>query len=464
MARNQVRAGPLAAYALPGFLSALVHSPAASIVPTLYATDFGLSLASIGLALLISRSCDVFIDPLIGYLSDHTRGRLGRRKPWVVAGGVLTVISAWFLFAPPPHPSFLYFLIWYTAIYLAWSLIEVPHAAWAFEITRDYDERSRVLTFRTFTQGLGALSFLLLPLLPIFPTTAVTPQTLHFTAWLVAVAAPVMVAIAVLWAPASIAAERDSGYKFRDLISIVRGNRPFWLFLTGFVLNGFSGGMFGALTFLYFSNYLGLAKQFVFLMIFLAVATLAFMPLVPMVVNRVGKRQAWAGSMAIGVVILPLILLVPRSPAAVIPLLLIILPIAFANAVSAVAALSVLGDVIDYDTWRTGAKRAAVYSGLLSFVVKLNAIPGGALALLIVGLMGYQPKLGVHNAPHAILGLKIAYVIAPSVLYALSILFAWFFPIDRRRQQIIRSRLESREARAAVLAAAVAGETALGVI
>jgi Na+/melibiose symporter-like transporter len=59
------------------------------------------------------------------------------------------------------------------------------------------------------------------------------------------------------------------------------------------------------------------------------------------------------------------------------------------------------------------------------------------------------------------LGLKIAYVIAPSILFALSIAFAWFFPIDRRRQQLIRRRLEAREARAGALAAAVS-ETGLG--
>ncbi|HEX4181923.1 MAG TPA: MFS transporter, partial [Caulobacteraceae bacterium] len=115
MARNQVRFGPLMAYTLPGMLSALVHSPSASIVPTLYSTDFGLSLTLIGTALLISRSLDVVIDPLIGYLSDHTGGRLGRRKPWILAGGLMSAISAWFLFNPPAHPSFAYFLIWYTA-------------------------------------------------------------------------------------------------------------------------------------------------------------------------------------------------------------------------------------------------------------------------------------------------------------------------------------------------------------
>ncbi|HEX3407413.1 MAG TPA: MFS transporter, partial [Caulobacteraceae bacterium] len=163
MARNRVPLGPLLAFTAPAFLSALVHSPASSIVPTIYATDFGLNLALIGTAMLVSRSLDVIVDPLIGYLSDHTRGRLGRRKPWVLAGALLTMVSAWFLFAPPAHPSFVYFLVWYTAIYLAWSLIEVPHAAWAFEITRDYDDRSRVLSLRSLVGGLGALAFFLLP-------------------------------------------------------------------------------------------------------------------------------------------------------------------------------------------------------------------------------------------------------------------------------------------------------------
>jgi Na+/melibiose symporter-like transporter len=363
---------------------------------------------------------------------------------------MMTAISVWFLFAPPAHPSFAYFLFWYTAIYLAWSLIEVPHAAWGFEITRDYADRSRVFSFRSLIGGLGAFAFLTLPLLPIFPTTAVTPQVLRFTALVVIFAAPVLIGAAVIWGPTGVPVERESRYKLKDLVSIARGNRPFWMFLAGFVLNGFSGGMFAALTFLYFSNYLGLAKEFVLIQLFLAVCTLGSLPIVPAIVNRVGKRQAWAGSMAIGVLVLPLILLLPRGPGAVIPLLCIVLPIGVTNAISNVAAVSVLGDVIDYDTLRTGSARAAVYSGLLQFVVKLNAIPGGALALLIVGLIGYQPSLGLHNTPQAILGLKIAYVIAPSTLFALSILFAWFFPIDRRRQQIVRRRLEAREARAAV--------------
>jgi GPH family glycoside/pentoside/hexuronide:cation symporter len=446
MARRAARFFPLLAYTAPAFLSAFVHLPAAGVLPTIYSTEFGLSLTLIGTALLISRSADVVLDPLIGWLSDRTGGRLGPRKPWIMIGVVLTAVASWFLFLPPAHPSFSYFLLWYTVIYLAWSLIEIPHVAWGFEITRDYDGRSRIVALRLVAQAIAGISFLLLPLLPIFKNTAVTSATMRSVGLSVLVLClPVL--LATLVAPAGIKVERRDHYRLRDLLSMVRGNRPFWIFLCGFVLNGFSAGMFGALIFLYFSNYLALANQFVLLFAAQTLVTLVSLPLAPRVIKRLGKRETWAGSMVIGMCVFPLILAVPKGPAGLIPLLLLCIPTGFTNALTTVASGSVLGDVIDYDTWRTGKKRAAVYSAVIAFVVKLNAIPGGAVALMIVGLFGYRTELGPANPPFAALGLKIAFVFAPMVFFGLSALFAWRFPIDRRRQELIARRLASREAR-----------------
>jgi GPH family glycoside/pentoside/hexuronide:cation symporter len=448
MARNPLRVLPLMAFAAPAFLSNLVHAPASAVVPTLYSTEFGLSLTLIGTALLISRSADVVLDPLIGFLSDRTGGRLGARKPWIIAGGLLSMVSAWFLFVPPTHPSFGYFLIWYTLIYIAWSMIEIPHQAWGFEITRAPAARARVLTFRGLALGIAALGYLVLPLLPIFKTTAVTAETLRTLAWLVLVLTPIGL-IAALWAPSGIPVLHKDRYRLADLVSIVRGNRPLWMFLTGFVLFGLSVGMFGTLTFLYLANYLGLGKQFVVIFGFMTICQLAALPLAPFAIRRLGNRETWAGAMLLGLVTFPVILLLPKGEAAFLPMLALGVPIGISNALTLIGYSSVLGDVIDYDTWRTGKKRAAVYSALLAFVQKLNTIPGGALALIIVGLVGYRPALGPANSPHAILGLKVAYVVAPVVLFGLSILFAWFSPIDRRRQGIIARRLGQREARQA---------------
>lgn len=447
MARNALRTLPLMAFAAPAFLSNLVHSPASTVVPTLYSTEFGLSLTLIGTALLVSRSADVVLDPLIGFLSDRTGGRLGARKPWILAGGLLGMVSTWFLFAPPPHPSFGHFLLWYTLIYIAWSMIEISHQAWGFELTRAPSDRSRVLTFRGAALGVGSLSYLVLPLLPIFKTTAVTAETLRVLAWVVLGFTPIALA-AALWAPQGAPVKREDHYSLKDLTSIVRGNRPLWVFLAGFVLFGLSTGMFGTLTFLYLSNYLGLAKQFVAVFGFMTICQLASLPLAPFAIRWLGNRGTWAGAMLLGVLTFPLILLLPKGEAAVAPMLALCVPIGMSNALTLIGYTSVLGDVIDYDTWRTGKKRAAVYSALLAFVQKVNTIPGGALALIVVGMVGYQPKLGAANTPHAILGLKAAYVLAPVFLFGVASLFAWFSPINPRRQAVIARRLAQREARA----------------
>jgi GPH family glycoside/pentoside/hexuronide:cation symporter len=439
----------LAAFALPGCLSALVHGPVAGIAPTLYATHFGLSLAAIGSAMLFARVFDAVSDPVIGYLSDRMHTPLGRRKPWLIASGALTMLSAWFLFNPPPHPSQAYFFVWYVAIFFAWTLIEIPHIAWAAEITRDYRQRSRVFAFRMFFEFAGGLSFFLLPLLPIFSSHAVTPETLRFLAKLVLVAAPVAMAAAIFLGPPSIAGERTSGhYRLRDLISLVRGNRPLWMFLIGFLLAGLAMGMFAALTFFYFTAYFGVGESIALLFILSFGSSIAFMPAVPLIASRFGKPRVWAVNNLIGVVIFLSFLAVPKAHALV-PLIFLIVPIGFSNAVSLVLAPSMLGDVIDYDTLRTGKRRAATYTSLYALVLKFNEAVGGAAAFFLLALFGFNAKLGAANGPQAMLGLKLAFIVIPSLIFASSAIFIWRFPIDKRRQGIIARRLAQRDARAA---------------
>jgi Na+/melibiose symporter-like transporter len=435
----------MVAYAMPAIQTSLVQGTVASVVPTLYATDFGLSLTLIGMGVFVSRVGDAFVDPTVGYLSDHTRSRLGRRKPWVIAGGLLTMVSAYCLLAPAAHPSFAYFLTCYVGLYLGWSVTEIPHAAWGFEITRDYQERSRLFAWRIFMLVAGQFGFLLVPLLPMFKTTAITPEVVRLVGYCMLAIVPITAAVAVIFAPAGIPAEKHGAYRLRELISMFRGNRPLVVFMAASVPYWFALGMFGALSFLYFRNYLGLGPQIIYLFMILHGATLLFMPTVPPLIKLLGKHRTWALGMAIGVAILPLILFVHPGPSAFVPLAALFIPIGLTNALSSAAPPAVYGDVVDFDTLKTGKKRAASYAALLTLVTKLSLAAGSASAFTLVGLFGYNPN--GTNGPHALLGLKVGFVIAPAIIYAIAICFAWIFPIDRRRQALIKQRLETREAR-----------------
>ncbi|HZZ69768.1 MAG TPA: MFS transporter [Phenylobacterium sp.] len=442
------------AFALPGVQTAIVHGPVGLVVPSIYATEFGLSLAVTGAAIFISRILDVVIDPAIGFLSDHTQTRIGRRKPWIVGGAVLTMLATWFLFVPPPHPSLAYFFVWYVAVYFAWTLCEIPHAAWGFEITREYAERSRVLSFRVFATAIGSVLFLLIPFLPIFRSTAITGETLRFIAILALALVPVTVGAAVLWAPEGAPLEASERYGLMDLVALVRGNRALIIFLAGFIFSGFAEGMSAGLAFLYFTNFLGMAKQYPVIGLVQLVSAMAIMPFTPWILARFGRLRVWAANVVLGIALFLLVLLLPHSPAALPYLVPITVVLGAQIVVRGVAALGVLGDLVDFDTLRTGKKRAAIFTALYALVVKLNAAVGASAAMMIVGFFGYQPKLGLGNSAHAQLGMQLAFVVIPSLLYAAALVFIATFPIHRRRQAVISRRLDQREARAVRLAAA----------
>ena len=84
-----------------------------------YYVELGISLYTMSAIIFAARLSDAFTDPLIGVLSDKTKSRWGRRKPWIVAGAPLLMLSLYMLFVPPENPSAWYFGFWIVLLYLA---------------------------------------------------------------------------------------------------------------------------------------------------------------------------------------------------------------------------------------------------------------------------------------------------------------------------------------------------------
>ena len=143
---------------------AVIGLPVAVYIPPFYSSTLGLDLAAVGFILMLARFSDVITDPLIGRLSDRTRTRFGRRRPWVVAGVPVMMVSALMLFVPPEEVSNLYLLIWIAAIYLGYTLITIPYGAWGAEISGDYRERNRITGSRQIFLLIGLLVAITVPI------------------------------------------------------------------------------------------------------------------------------------------------------------------------------------------------------------------------------------------------------------------------------------------------------------
>ncbi|MCB1686799.1 MAG: MFS transporter, partial [Pseudomonadales bacterium] len=168
----------IALYGLVNLPTSVVGLPIALYIPAFYSQNLGLSLAAVGALIALSRLTDVITDPAIGIASDRWKTRFGRRKPWMVLGMPLKVLSLWMLFVPESGfaeyvwglmggeaITNLYLFIWISALYLGFTLVDLPYRAWGAELSPDYDERSRVTGWReAFGYG-GTLAALLIPLL-----------------------------------------------------------------------------------------------------------------------------------------------------------------------------------------------------------------------------------------------------------------------------------------------------------
>jgi len=134
---------------------AMINMPVAAYLPPFYTQDLGISLATVGFIVMAARMSDIITDPLIGLLSDRIHFRFGRRRPWIIMGLPIMMLSSYMLFLPVPPVGSLYLLVWIALLYLGWTFMAIPYTAWGAELSDNYHERSRVTAARQVFQVTG---------------------------------------------------------------------------------------------------------------------------------------------------------------------------------------------------------------------------------------------------------------------------------------------------------------------
>lgn len=170
---DKITFSQLAAYGAGGIIPIALFNVAGILVGLMGNISLGLSAFWLGLILIIPRLWDSFSDPIIGHLSDNTRSRWGRRRPYLLIGGILAAIffviiwyipkgetvQQWF----PTESGYqvfqlVYILITLLLFFTAVNLFEIPHGALGMEMTNDYHERTRLFSAKSFVGNLFAMS------------------------------------------------------------------------------------------------------------------------------------------------------------------------------------------------------------------------------------------------------------------------------------------------------------------
>jgi len=368
----------LVAFSAPAFITSLMYGPLVGILPTIYAKYFALDLALIGTVLVISRFFDAVTDPVIGYLSDHTKTRIGRRKPWMLAGYGLTLFALYALFVPPENVSGTYFMVNFILFYLFMTMAEIPYAAWQVELSNDYRQRTRIVTYRNVSLNLGLALFSAIPLLPVFATSEFTPEVFHMMAWIAIILLPPAVLVAIFLVPEGKQISVRETATLSELFASLSKNKAFLHLIASFILFGFGGSVYSAAAFMYFDTYLLMGDMYPIIMLASLLAGLLAMPFWLKMMNQFGRHRAWSVGAFLGVFLLPLFLLFEPNSEGFGVLLLVCMIINANFVLGTVAPMAMLGDVIDYDILKSGASRAGQYYALLTLVQKgIGALGSG---------------------------------------------------------------------------------------
>ena len=434
--------GCIVRYSLPSLVTSVTALPLALFIPAFYADDLGVPLASVGAAIALSRLLDVVTDPLIGKLSDRLWIPAGRRKPWMILGLPLFALSLWKVFVPSGSVTPTYLFGWSALLYLGFTMIDLPHRAWGAELSVDYDERSRITSWRESLATAGQV--LLLVVLVWLGTRGVEDATdqLRSVAVAVLVVLPVLVAVCVLTVP-----EREPEGFTHEPRSTMAGlgliaRNPAFLRMMGCVLFFVSGvAIQGSLHRLVLVDVMGDESRFTLMILLENLATLAGVPLWLAVSVRIGKHRALLGAaLWIAVWSLPLVAFREGDTSLLIATV-VIRGSSFASILF--LANSIAADVIDVDTLASGEQRSGLYFAVWGMVTKLSLALGVLLGTTLPAAFGYDPS-AEQTALSVQVRLMAIYGGVPAVLMGLGALFLRRFPITREHHAEIRRELEAR--------------------
>jgi Na+/melibiose symporter-like transporter len=423
-------------------ISSVAAVPLVLFVPAFYADDLGVPLAAVGVALAASRLIDVVTDPLIGIASDRLGLAWGRRKPWIVIGTPLFALALWQLFVPRGTASAGSLLGWSALLYLGFTMIDLPHKAWGAELSPDYDERSRITSWR---EGLSAGGqVVLLAALVVWSARGVSnaANQLRGIALVVVIALPLLVAATVLAVPEG----RREGFAHapHGLVAGLRlvARNPAFRRMIGCVVFFVSGiAIQGTLHRLVLADVMAAEERFPLMLLIENVATLVAVPLWLRISLKTGKHRALAAAaLWLAVFSVPLAFLREGDTTALI-VLIAIRGSSFASILF--LANSIAADVIDLDTLASGEQRSGLYFAVWGMTTKLSLALGVLLGTALPAALGYDPL--APSAATAVQARVMAiYGGVPALLMGIGALFLRGFPVTRERHAAVRAEIARR--------------------
>ena len=459
-----------------GMLANQLFPAVMSVFTVFLVLALGMDPLAAGILGAAPRIFDAITDPLMGFITDNTRSRWGRRRPYIFIGAILSglaFMAMWQIYPEnSPQYNFYYFLFMSLAFYLGYTIFATPLVALGYEMSTDYHERTSIMAI---SQWIGQIAWMIAPwawVIVFMDSWFDSPAdgSRQLAIWVGALS----IVLAVV--PAIFCKERELPESEKESkLSFSRMGENAKEFITS-ISETFKCGPFLILcisTFLVFNAYMAITQFQYYIFVHyvfggdpgavgtypawygtIAALATAFLviPIISLISKRIGKKNAFILAMSISVVgyILKFWFFSPTTPW----LIFLTLPLtSFGIGGLFTLMMSMTSDVCDLDELNNGKRREGMFAAVYWWFVKLGTALSFFVAGLTLKLVGFDETAGVIQTTETLTQLRLADASIPAIGTIIGIFVIMKYNVSEERSHEIRATLDARKAQEAASSA-----------
>jgi GPH family glycoside/pentoside/hexuronide:cation symporter len=430
-----------------------------------YTNVFGLDPGAAALMFLIVRLVDVLWDPIVGTIVDKGNPKWGKYRSWLVLGGIPLVGLAILCFYNGFSGSLVYAYITYVGMSMCYTLVNVPYGALNASLTRDTNEITILTSTRMFMANLGALCVKSLPLIiALFAPKVLNPETGKMTAvyntpdaaqaWFITMTIFALAGLALLifcffqCKERVVMDEKESAnVKVSDLWMEFGRNKPLrvvaFFFITAFAMMSVSNAADA-----YFMTFnVGATPLLTTLFMWLGtIPAFIFMPLVPAIKRKIGKKgmfYLFLGVAIVGMILMYTFVSIPATKSNFV-LLCIAQFVKSTGIITATGYMwALVPEVIAYGEYTTGKRIAGIVNALTGIFFKAGMALGGVVPGLVLAWVGFNAD-ATTQTPLALQGILWLVCVIPAILLLLAIWIISKYELSDEKMDEINREIEAR--------------------
>ncbi|MBW1983677.1 MAG: MFS transporter [Deltaproteobacteria bacterium] len=415
-----------------------------------YLTDtVGIAAGLAGIVIMIGKIWDAVTDPVVGYVSDRTNSKWGRRRPYIFFGSFPLFITMIIMFTNPNLSSqsqlFLWGVVAFCLLNTAYTLVNIPYSSLTPELTQDFHERTSLNGYRFGFAVIGTLigAGAALPLISAFPN-----KNIGFTVMGTLFGFIMMItALATFYTvkePDTVRESLDTEF-FKTYLKVFK-NKPYVLILLTYALHITALTVVSSIAIYYFKYIHNNEPMTTRAMLILLVTAIVFIPISVAVSKKIGKKLAYGVGMFVFSLAIMVLFFFGHTHDVNFSLALMFFAgtgMGFTYALP----YAMVPDAIEYDYLLNGQRTEGSFYGIWTFGLKIGQAVALGITGAVLSIVDYVPE--VAQSAKAMFGIRLLLGPIPALIFILSLVMLYFYPINEQRYNEILDDIKKMEAKKA---------------